>query len=460
MAGIGFVLRRLTQRDDLLGLAQGYLLSALVSSGPWLLTVLAIAGVNLIGNAVAGVNQVEQFRIIIIYNFGFSLLFSGPVLLVGTRYLADRIFVRDVSDAPSMFLGAYGLIVLTQAPLVVPFYLWWVQTDDLIRLGAITNYFLVAALWLVTIFLSALKDYRTIAVAFGLGMAVAIGSTAWAGRAYGAAGLCFSFSAGLAVVVFLMVARLWAEYPYGFARPWGFLAYFRRFKALAAIGFFANAAAWIDKWIMWLAPEHSWPAHRMVSYPAYDSAMFLAYLVIVPTLALFIVQVETEFFEQYKRFYDAIQRHATRAQIRDNQRAIIGTVLRASRNLIVLQLVLCGLVILLSPQIFAGLGVSFTQLGMFRIGVLGAMFHGLIMFACILLAYFDLRRDMLIVNIVFFALNAGFTTATLNMGFPYYGYGYFLAALVTFLFTYGLIVRRLGDLPYLTFVKQNQSVTH
>ncbi|MGQ3027349.1 MAG: exopolysaccharide Pel transporter PelG, partial [Ferrovibrionaceae bacterium] len=98
MAGIGFVLRRLTQRDDLLGLAQGYLLSALVSSGPWLLTVLAIAGVNLIGTAVAGIAQVEQFRIVIIYNFGFSLLFSGPILLVGTRYLADRIFTRDVSD--------------------------------------------------------------------------------------------------------------------------------------------------------------------------------------------------------------------------------------------------------------------------------------------------------------------------------------------------------------------------
>jgi uncharacterized membrane protein len=459
MAGIGFVLRRLTQRDDLLGLAQGYLLSALVSSGPWLLTVLAIAGVNLIGTAVAGIAQVEQFRIVIIYNFGFSLLFSGPVLLVGTRYLADRIFTRDVSDAPSMFLGAYALIVATQAPIVLAFYLWYVQTDDLVRLGAITNYFLVAALWLVTIFLSALKDYRTIAAAFALGMVVAIGSTAWAGKAFGAAGLCFSFSAGLAVIVFLMVARLWAEYPYGFNRPWAFLRYFGRFKALAAIGFFANAAAWIDKWIMWAAPERSWPAHGMVSYPAYDSAMFLAYLVIVPTLALFIVQVETEFFEQYKRFYDAIQRHATRAQIRENQRAIIGTVIRASRNLIILQVVLCGLVILLSPEIFSGLGISFNQIGMFRIGVLGAMFHGLIMFACILLAYFDLRRDMLMVNLIFFGLNAAFTVVTLNLGFPYYGYGYFLAALATFLFAYGLVARRLADLPYLTFVKQNQSVS-
>lgn len=458
MAGIGFVLRRLTQRDDLLGLAQGYLLSALVSSGPWLLTVLAIAGVNLIGTAVAGLSQVEQFRIIIIYNFGFSLLFSGPVLLVGTRYLADRIFMRDVSDAPSMFLGAYALIVLTQAPIVLTFYLWYVQTDDLVRLGAITNYFLVAALWLVTIFLSALKDYRTIALAFALGMVVAIGSTAWAGKAYGAAGLCFSFSAGLAVVVFLMVARLWAEYPYGFTRPWSFLGYFRRYKALAAIGFFTNAAAWIDKWVMWLAPEHSWPAHRMVSYPAYDSAMFLAYLVIVPTLAVFIVQVETEFFEQYKRFYDAIQRHATLAQIRENQRAIIRTVIRASRNLIILQAVLCGLVILVSPQIFAALGVSFGQIGMFRIGVLGAMFHGLIMFACILLAYFDLRRDMLVVALVFFVTNLALSLVTLHMGFAYYGYGYFLAALATFVFTYALVVRRLSDLPYLTFIKQNQSV--
>jgi uncharacterized membrane protein len=47
MASIGFELRRLTQREDLMGVIQGYMHSALVSSGPWLFTVLAIAAINI-----------------------------------------------------------------------------------------------------------------------------------------------------------------------------------------------------------------------------------------------------------------------------------------------------------------------------------------------------------------------------------------------------------------------------
>ena len=45
MAGIGFALRKLARRDDLLGILQGYAHSALVSAGPWVFTVLSLAGI-------------------------------------------------------------------------------------------------------------------------------------------------------------------------------------------------------------------------------------------------------------------------------------------------------------------------------------------------------------------------------------------------------------------------------
>ena len=35
------------------------------------------------------------FRTILIYNFSFSLVLSGPVALVTTRYVADAIFTRS-----------------------------------------------------------------------------------------------------------------------------------------------------------------------------------------------------------------------------------------------------------------------------------------------------------------------------------------------------------------------------
>ena len=92
------------------------------------------------------------------------------------------------------------------------------------------------------------------------------------------------------------------------------------------------------------------------------------------------------------------------------------------------------------------------------LGVLGAFCHVLLLFLTIVLSYFDLRRKMLYVSLVFLATNAGFTYITANLGFAYYGYGYFLSCLVTLLFAYALTTREVLRLPFLTFVLNNASV--
>ena len=43
----------------------------------------------------------------------------------------------------------------------------------------------------------------------------------------------------------------------------------------------------------------------LVHAPLYDSAMFIAYLAIIPALALFVTHVETSFFEKYRAYYDS-----------------------------------------------------------------------------------------------------------------------------------------------------------
>jgi uncharacterized membrane protein len=80
------------------------------------------------------------------------------------------------------------------------------------------------------------------------------------------------------------------------------------------------------------------------------------------------------------------------------------------------------------------------------------------MFVSIILAYFDLRRSLIWVNLVLLITNGSFTWFTLDMGFAYYGYGYFLSAVVTLGFAYVLAVRALSRLPYLTFVVNNPAV--
>ncbi len=458
MAGIGFVLRRLTQRDDLLGFVQGYAYSMIISSGPWLVTVLAIAGVGVFAQHGTEIAEIELFRIVIVYNFAFSLVFCGPLMMVVTRYLADAIFARRVEDAPAMLVAALALGGAVQAPIVIAFYGLYAALPPALAVLAGCNYFVTAGVWVVSVFLTALKDFRSIGIAFLAGMTAGAAAGVLLAGPYGAAGILAGFTLGLAVAFCLLAARVFAEYPYPWRDPRGFLGHFRKYADLAAFGLLSNLAAWSDKWVMWFAPEAERPYHGLISYPAYDGAMFLAYLTLVPGMALFIVAVETEFFEHYKRYYRDIEHHAPLSRIRANQKAIASTLLAAARNLIILQAAVAALAILLVPRLVdAGL-LAVGQVGIFRFGSLGATFHALFLFVCVILSYFDLRRDLVRVNLVFLAANAGLTWAFLPLGYPFYGAGYFAAAMIAFLAAYLVLVARVRRLPYLTFVRQNASV--
>jgi polysaccharide biosynthesis protein PelG len=458
LAGIGFTLRRLTERDDLSGLAGAYAHAALISSGPWLFTIFALTGVNVFLANFVPQDAVETFRIVIVYNFGFSLVVAGPVTMVATRYLADLIYSKDVSEAPGMMLGALTLQFAIQGAFGVPYYLFVVDMDLATRLLSIANFFAVGGIWVVAIFLSAIKSYRTITATFGIGMALAFLFAVAFANAVGAAGILAGFTIGLLAIFFSLVARVLAEYPYRVKTPFGFLKYFGRYWELALAGGFYNAAIWIDKWVMWFAPERRVIAGAMISYPTYDSAMFLAYLSILPGLAIFLISIETRFFERYLRFYRDIQGHGSWSTIERNHRSIIDVLVESLRNVTVLQTVVCLLMVLLAASILEVTRSDFAQIGIFRFGCLGALFHALTLFCGIVLSYFDLRKHLMVVYGVFLATTGLFAWISREAGFAWYGYGYFLAALVTFLVAYLLAARAVGRLPYLTFVANNQGL--
>lgn len=458
MAGIGFALRKLARRDDLLGIVQGYAHSAFITSGPWMFTILALAGINVIGRDLVAEVELMQFRVVVIYNFCFSVVLTGPLVLVATRFLADAIYAKRVEVAPGMLLACLGIANAISALTAGPFYLLLSGLSAELALAAVANFVVVAGIWVVSIFLSALKDYVTVTIAFAAGMLAGFLGAVVLGVWFGPVGMLWGFTAGLAGIEFALIARVFAEYPYRVSRLFDFLRYFRRYWDLALVGLVATLAVWIDKWIMWFAPEREVVTGPMVIYTPYDSAMFMAYLTIVPALTLFTVNIETRFFEHYQAFYRDIQRHATWAQIERNHRLIVAALLESSRNLVILQGAVCALSIFLAPAIVGALGLHFQQIGMFRFGALGALFQVLFLVCTVVLSYFDLRRRNLVAQTVYLVANGLFTLLFSGMGFAWYGYGYFLGSLVAFVVAYLMVADALRRLPYFAFVANNPSV--
>lgn len=458
MAGIGFVLRKLTSREDLLGLGQAYLHASVSTSGGWLFTILALSVIALLGPLFAAYDDLMTFRLIVVYNFAFSLVLTGPVTMVLTRYLSDQIFARNVEGIPGMVVGGLGVALAISAPFVLPFYLGFVHLTPAARLAACVGYALVAAIWVLSVFLSTLKVYAAVTSAFGVGMVIAL-VAAWAsGPDAGAGGMLAGFDVGLAYIVFALVARVFAEFPFPVRRPLAFLPYFRQHWALAVAGAMYYLGIWIDKWLMWSAPERLLMPSRLVSYPDYDSAMFLACLSIVPSMAVFVVNIETRFFEQYHRFFRDIGAHATLRRIRENQHDLLRAVILGSRQLVLPQIALALALIALAPALFTLAGIPYGQLPMFRIATLGALFQLFFLLLTIVLSYLDQNRVVLQLHALFFVVNAGGTLLCLRLGYPYYGFGYFLAAVVAFLAACISMIRHVDELLYHTFVTSNSSI--
>ena len=458
MAGIGFVLRKLYRQDNLSGLVGACLHSAFASAGPWLFTVLALGAIALIGKELVGVNVLFDFRVILIYNFSFSLVVSGPIFMIVTRWLSDSIYKRDVAGAPGALFGALIMLWAIELALAVPFYFFYANIDAVMAVSAVVNFLLLSAVWLVGIFISALRNYKLITRSFLIGMIVAVLASMTLAKPYGAAGIINGFSLGLSITVAMLLGNMLAEYPYPIRKPFAFIPYFRTYWQIGLSGLVYNAAIWIDKWLMWFAPEATKMSNGLLIYPYYDSTMFIAYLTTVPAMAMFLFNTETHFFEHYTRYYRDIEQKASFTKIQKNHLALMRSIFGSAGHFFILQGSIAFLGTLLAPEIIGFIKGNYQQVGMLRFGLLGAFFQILTLFLLVLLTYFDNRKACLIIQLVFLVSNAAFTWISIDAGFAYYGLGYFLASFFTFLFASIVMTRYVAKLPYHTFITSNASV--
>lgn len=459
MAGIGFALRKLAQRDNLSGVLRGFAHSAFITSGPWIFTITAATILTVVGQAALGRDGTAAFRATIIYNFCFSAVFTGPFILPATRHLADRIYERAPESAPTLLVAVLGAIQITAAAIALPFHLLVTDLGPAGAIAATANFALIGGLWAATIFLTALRDHIRVTLAFLAGMAAGCATGAFAAQTAGPLGMIWGFNIGLAVIEFGLIARVLIEYPHDVGVPLGTREHLRRHWELPLIGTLAAAAVWVDKWIMWFSPLAETEIGGMPTAPLYDSALFAAYLTTLPALTLFTIGVETGFFERYQAFYRGLREHATWDRISSDHRAIIESVLASTRTLAIVQGTATAAAVLAAPAIIGLLRFGNVGIGVFRLAAVGAFLQVAQMFGVVILSYFDLKRRQLWAQGVFLVANGGCTAlVSLFLGKAWTGFGFLAGSAIAFAVVYVMVADALRRLPYLAFVASNPSI--
>ncbi len=437
MAGIGFKLEEIADRQNIVDPFRALWYGLIITAGPWIITVGTISLILLFKAQILPNYNILDFRSILIYNFAFSLVFSSPITTVFTRFLADQTYKGNMSASSSVLYGATILTISLQMIPVIYFYFYYANLSLHLRFLAVINFMTISMLWVSMVYLTMLKNYLLIVRSFLIGGFFSVLFSLF-GFKYGNDGILFGFNMGFIIIVGMILFIVLNNYPYPIRNPFYFMRYFKRYWYLALSGLLYTLATWVDKWIMWFVPEAVMLPNKMRLYHDYDTAAFLAYLTMIPTLAIFVVLAETSFYRFYSRLLLDAKENSPLYELEDDAKNLKKVIKRNSRYLVIYQSVAAALTIYLAPEIYKFFDLRFVSIPMFKFCVLGAALQSFILFLNIFLYYFSEYAITMTINTIFFLSNIIFTLISVHFGFDYYGYGYFASTLVTF-FASGLV---------------------
>lgn len=457
MAGIGFELRKLLQKDNYLGLCQAYAYAGIISSGPW---VLSIIGILLVGFFSMGVVfpqlLIVQFQVSVTYLILSSLILTGFIQLGFTRFIADTLFRKQDDTVVPNFNGLL-LLVTGVGGLFGIFALLFLFSGLSMsyRMLMLSGFVILCAIWVATIFLSGMKQYKQIVVLFGIGYAITVAGALLL-RPLGMEGLLLGFVFGHLVLLGGMVGLILRTFPlhdeiiaFDFLRPGAM------YLTLAWSGFLYNLAVWTDKLMFWFYPDTS--QHIIGPLRAsliYDLPIFLAYLAIIPGMAVFLVRIETDFVEYYEKFYDSVRGGGSLEQIENLRDNMLFTVRQGLFEIFRIQAIAVILIFVLGEKLLAWIGISTLYLPLLYVDVLAAGLQVVLLGILNIFFYLDKRVIVTWLCLLFLVSNAGFTWLSLQLGASFYGYGFAVSLLVTVLVGMHLLTRKLDVLEYETFMLQ------
>lgn len=463
MAGIGFALRKLSNRDNLASrsLAGGH--AILISSGPWIVIMAGLALLHALGQPLVAPEELKVFSILVIYSFALSLVITAPTSLEATLRVSRVMFQRHFEEVQGVYLGA--LFVTTVLSVLGGFivFLLVVRLPLGLALAATVCVIQVSHLWLAMAFVAAIKQYAAVTLAFALGLSCSIFfGTSMASLGHGPGGMLLGFSFGLCIAFGILNYLILSTFPGRVLPFWQSLGRLKMLRPVSntflLAGLASGLAVWVDKLVVWNSSEAVTITYGLLHAPRYDSPMFLAYLSIVPVMSILVIWLETTFFENYRHYRDIVHSGGTLRQIDEQRKGLAQDAVDTVFLAFLVQLTISAALAVAAPLLANVLGLAYDAISVLRLALIGAAFHFLFQASCGVILFVQYGKVYFWLQALFLALNAGMTAAML-VNPDYLGMGYLLASMVSGTLAYAAMRNTLGALNRLTFVVNNPSVS-
>lgn len=396
MAGIGFELKKIYGRKTLAANLWGTIYATMTTIGPAVLSAVLLLVLKLLMNQ-AGLTVLEERFFISSTTHAFIIATLCAVLLAApmSRYISDCIFLGRESDiCPS----AFGVLMLSTIVSGIVMFLLCVgmyYSQDRVAMSFLVSYYflgvLVTDVYSMMTYASALKHYKALTFSFLTGLLLAVAVYFLCTKQWGidkVTAACMALVCCYFLIVFALVFQCVKAFGVPQGRYFAFLSYFRRYPKLAVGGFAYTLGIYCPTIIYWVFSGIAEQVSVFRTAPAYDFALFLAVFVNMPSLVIFVVKVETSFYEKYTLYVSALN-NGTHDLIR-KERGVMVRELRYQLFFVYeIQLIITVVLACLSSVFLPYLNASTHMLQMFVILSLGIYTVFCMYFTIIVFYYFS-----------------------------------------------------------------------
>lgn len=446
----------------LLGPMGRFAAAVIITAGPWLVTVVALAIISISMQPVMGNAAIEDLRLTVVYAFCAAPLAAGPIGAIASRLVRRSVEEGDGTLVSEVFLAAAlssGLITKALAVLIC-------LSLGIEPLGiAVSFVFLsvsAAMLWISFAVLIGLRAFRFLISAFSIGMAISvICILAAAAQQPSIEFLIWCFTAGVIVCVTLCIAHVNRLHggARGNLRP-AAVALFEeiiRHRHLCLGILLALCSVWVDKWVFWFGAGGNTSGAGFRHFSAYDSVMFIAHLSIIPSFAAMLLFHDGEITDAIEDFRRTLRDRSTYTTIRQSVDRLGQTVWQGVFKIVFVQAAVAAGLVLMAPLMARMMTFGFAQFLMLQVGVIAVFLHSIVFLSSTVLILCSRNRTFFYVQLLFFGANLIASVVLYDL-LGVSAYAIFIAALISAAFAFLWAYRALSHYDFLIFVGENDSL--
>lgn len=459
MAGIGFELRKIFDKKSLASKIKGAMFATMATIGPTITFILLLIVIRFIMDLM-NVSELEQyfFSSACLYVFVMATMISSILNTISARFTADKIYEKEEQYIPSAMYGTIFVAVFLSGLFgFIMCLILYIKYE--VSIFFLIGYYLFGIMITVTYtamtFISAIKEYLKITKSYVSGILVAciIFAILYFFKIHLILCILYGLMGGFFIINIRLIYYVLSYFKESNKKFFAFITYYRKYPFLLFSGIFYIAGLYIANIMYWFFSEIAEAITIFHIAPAYDMATFMAIIVNLPATVIFVVKVETEIFDTYRKYVSAINNAGY--EVIEKYREIMTNTISVQLFFIYeVQLIIVIILTCISIFLFPIFGLGGLTMDFFLLLGIGYYCIFSMYFTIVILYYFDDRTGSCISAALFFGITLLTSIGAIQLGIAYYAVAPLVGSLIGWIFSFFRLKRILKNINIQLFCRK------